>query len=64
MQYSYTCPSGDCNFSVKIIAQNYDWAVEKIVEVSSIHGEHVHPNELPMTLQQIKNVVRSCIKEQ
>ena len=64
MQYSFTCPTGGCNFSVNVIAQNDDWAVEKIIEVSSVHGKQAHPNLPSMTVQQIKNVVLSGVKNQ
>lgn len=64
MQYSFTCPTGVCNFSVKVIAQKDDWPVEKIIEVSSVHGKQAHPNLPSMTVQQIKNVVLSGVKEQ
>ena len=64
MQYSFMCPTGSCNFSVKVIAQNDDWAVEKIIEVSSVHGKQAHPNLPSMTVQQIKNVVLSSVEKQ
>jgi len=60
----FRCPSGGCNFSVKIFAQNDDWAVEKIIEVSSVHSKQAHPILPSMTVQQIKNVVFSNMKEQ
>jgi hypothetical protein len=64
MQYLFTCPTRGCNFSVKVDTQNDDWAVEKIIEASSVHGKQAHPNLPLMTVQQIKNVVLSGIKKQ
>ena len=64
MQYSFICPTRGCNFSVKVDTQNDAWAVEKIIEVSSVHDKHAHPNLPSMTVQQIKNIVLSGVKEQ
>jgi type 1 glutamine amidotransferase len=64
MQYLFTCPTQGCNFSVKVDTQNGDWAVEKIIEVSSVHDKQTHPNLPSMTVQQIKNVVLSGVKNQ
>jgi hypothetical protein len=64
MQYLFTCPTRGCNFSVKVDAQNSDWAVEKIIEASSVHDKQTHPNLPSMTVQQIKNVVLSDVKKQ
>jgi hypothetical protein len=63
MQYSFTCPTRGCNFSVKVSAQSHDWAVEKIVEVSSVHDKQAHPNLPSMAVHQIRNIVLSAVKE-
>jgi len=64
MQYLFTCPTRGCNFSVKVDTQNGDWAVEKIIEASSVHDKHTHPNLPSITVRQIKNIVLSGVKEQ
>ena len=63
MQYSFTCPTRGCNFSVRVDTQSDDWAVEKIIEVSSVHDRQAHPNLPSMTVQQIRNIVLSDVKE-
>ena len=64
MQYSFICPTRGCNFSVKVNTQSDDWAVEKIIEVSSVHDKQAHPNLPSMTEQQIKSIVLLGAKEQ
>jgi len=63
MQYSLTCPAQGCNFSVKVNTQNSEWALEKIIEVSSFHSKQSHPNLPLITYEQIKNIVLSRGKE-
>jgi len=48
---------------VKVNTQSDDWAVEKIIEVSSVHDRQAHPNLPSMTVQQIRNIVLSDVKE-
>lgn len=42
-------------------AKNDDEAVAKIVAEGSIHGRQFHPHALPMTEEQLRDVVRSSI---
>jgi len=48
---------------VRVDTQSDDWAVEKIIEVSSVHDRQAHPNLPSMTVQQIRNIVLSDVKK-
>ncbi len=58
MKYSFSCPA-TCNYEIMVDAKNDDEAVAKIVAEGAIHGKQVHANVLPMTEEQLKNMVRS-----
>jgi hypothetical protein len=64
MQYSLTCPAQGCNFSVKVNTQNSEWALEKIIELSSFHNKQSHPDLPRITHEQIKNIVLSRAQEE
>jgi hypothetical protein len=40
-------------------AKNDDEAVAKIIKEGEVHGKQVHPDTLPMTEEQLRNMVRS-----
>lgn len=58
MKYSFSCPA-PCNYEVMVDAKNDDEAVAKIIKEGAVHGKQVHPDTLPMTEEQLRNMVRS-----
>ncbi len=58
MKYLFSCPA-PCNYEILVDAKNDDEAVAKIVVEGTVHGRQVHPNAIPMTEEQLKNMVRS-----
>jgi hypothetical protein len=63
MQYSLACPVQGCNFSVKVNTQSRDWAVDKIIELSSFHNKQSHPDLPRITYEQIKNIVLPGVQD-
>ena len=63
MQYSLLCPVHGCHFSVKVNTQNPDWAVDKIIELSSFHNQQSHPDLPHITHEQIRNMVLPGVQE-
>jgi hypothetical protein len=58
MKYSFSCPA-TCNYEIMVDAKNDDEALAKIVAEGALHSRKVHPYVLPMTEEQLKNMVRS-----
>jgi predicted small metal-binding protein len=61
MKYSFKCPD-PCNYEVKVDAQNDDEAVNRIIKAGEVHRKQAHPDMPPMTMDQLKNIVRSGMK--
>jgi hypothetical protein len=57
MEYSFTCPSQGCDFSMKVKTESTAWAIDKIAEVVQFHTSYVHPRLNPLTIEEIRAAV-------
>jgi hypothetical protein len=62
MNYIFTCPAPNCNFSAKAETENPDWAVEKITEIGLFHVNHAHP-QISLTADKIRTVILKNIAD-
>jgi hypothetical protein len=58
MRYSFVCPA-PCNYQVTVDARNADEAVAIIIKEGVVHSKEVHPDMPEMTMEQLRNMVRS-----
>ncbi len=58
MKYSFSCPA-PCKYEIVVDAMNDKEAVARIVAEGVVHGRQVHPDALPTTEEQLKNMVWS-----
>ena len=72
MIYSFVCPV-PCNYKIRVDAKNDDDAIKKIIMAGAIrcrnvrnqcHCEKANHNMPPMKEEQLRNIVRLCMKEE
>jgi hypothetical protein len=72
MTYSFSC-SVSCNYEIKVDAINGDDAINKIITAGAIscrninnrcHREKANHNMPPIKEEQLRNIVRLCMREE
>lgn len=61
MTYSFQCK---CGQTLSVDAENDDEALDKLMGVGADHMAAVHPNDPPMSDEEMKNMLRAGMKKQ
>ena len=60
MTYSFQC---QCEKTLTVDAANDDEALEKLMDVGPAHMAEAHPDAPPMSDEEMKNMLRSGMKQ-